>query len=63
MPEKMNVLTKVRIEVTLRKMIRKAKRARNASYDAGYLEVIKNIDNDLCDLFRAERYLWTGAVR
>ena len=59
----MNILTKVKAEVNIRKMIRKAKRARNASYDAGHLEVIKNIDNDICDLFRAERYLWTGAVR
>ena len=59
----MNILTKVKAEVNVRKMIRKAKRARNAAYDAGHLEVIKNIDNDLCDLFRAERYLWTGTVR
>lgn len=59
----MNILTKVKAEVNIRKMIRKAKRARNTAYDAGCLEVIKNIDNDLCDLFRAERYLWTGAVR
>ena len=59
----MNILTKVKAEVNVRKMIRKAKRARNSAYDAGNLEAIKNIDNDLCDLFRAERYLWTGAVR
>lgn len=59
----MNILTKVKAEVNIRKMIRKARRERNEAYDAGHLEVIRSIDNDLCDLFRAERYLWTGAVR
>lgn len=59
----MNFLTKVKVEIVVRNTIRKVKKARNEAYDAGHLEVIKNMDNDLCDLFRAERYLWTGAVR
>lgn len=59
----MNILTKVKVEIIVRNTIRKVKKARNEAYDAGNLEVIKNMDNDLCDLFRAERYLWTGAVR